>query len=254
MAYKIGLALSGGGIRGISHAGVLMAMEELNMKPEIISGVSAGAIVGALYAGGYSPLEIARMFEDVHFNKMTKLNVPSGGFFSIAPFAKFLEKKLSVKTFEELNIPLRVVATNFDIGAPEVFSTGELLKPVLASCSIPVIFTPQKIKNNYYVDGGLLKNFPVSTIREDCSLIVGANVGPLVAEKYKVNIMDVAFRTYHFMYRANTIADKEICDIIIEPKNIYDFDLFKTDKVKEIFDLGYQTAMDILMSKGYCRE
>ena len=67
MAYKIGLALSGGGIRGISHAGVLMAMEELNIKPEIISGVSAGSIVGALYADGHKPIEIAQMFEDISF-------------------------------------------------------------------------------------------------------------------------------------------------------------------------------------------
>ncbi|MDD2285046.1 MAG: patatin-like phospholipase family protein [Paludibacter sp.] len=251
MAYKIGLALSGGGIRGISHAGVLMAMEELNIKPEIISGVSAGAIVGALYADGYKPLEIAQMFEDIRFKRMTKLDVPAGGFFSIAPFARFIGKKLKAKTFEELTIPFKIVASNFDTGVPETFSEGDLLKPVIASCSIPVLFVPQKIKNNYYVDGGLLKNFPVSTIREDCDLVIGVNVGPLVAQKYKVNIMDVAFRTYHFMFRANTIADKEICDIIIEPENIYDFDLFETDKVMEIFDLGYQTAIQVLNLKGF---
>lgn len=251
MAYKIGLALSGGGIRGISHAGALMAMEELNIKPEIISGVSAGAIVGALYADGYKPIEIARMFEDISFKKMTKLDVPDGGFFSISPFARFLGKRLKAKTFDELNIPLRVVATNFDTGIPETFSEGDLLKPVIASSSIPVLFTPQKIKNNHYVDGGLLKNFPVSTIRKDCDLIIGVNVGPLVAEKFKVNIMDVAFRTYHFMFRANTLADKSICDIIIEPDNIYDFDMFETDKVMEIFELGYQKGIEVLKAKGF---
>ncbi|MEA4984353.1 hypothetical protein SDC9_35392 [bioreactor metagenome] len=251
MAHKIGLALSGGGIRGISHAGVLMAMEELNIKPEIISGVSAGSIVGALYADGHKPLEIAQMFEDISFKKMTKLDVPDGGFFSIAPFARFLGRKLRAKTFEELNIPFRVVATNFDTGVPETFSEGNLLKPVMASSSIPVLFTPQKINNNYYVDGGLLKNFPVSTIRNECDLLIGINVGPLVAQKYKVNIMDVAFRTYHFMFRANTLADKAICDILIEPENIYDFDLFETDKVMEIFDLGYRKAMEVLKAKGF---
>ena len=121
----------------------------------------------------------------------------------------------------------------------------------MASSSIPVLFTPQKINNNYYVDGGLLKNFPVSTIRKECDLLIGINVGPLVAPKYKVNIMDVAFRTYHFMFRANTLADKAICDILIEPENIYDFDLFETDKVMEIFDLGYQKAMEVLKTKGF---
>ena len=251
MKHKIGLALSGGGIRGISHAGALMAMEELNIIPEIISGVSAGAIVGALYADGYKPLEIAQIFEDVSFRSMTRIDVPDGGFFNIDAFEKFLGKKLRAKTFEDLKIPLRIVATNFDLGVPTTFSEGNLLKPIMASCSIPVLFVPQKIKNNYYVDGGLLKNFPVSTIREDCDLVIGVNAGPLVAQKYKVNIMDVAFRTYHFMFKSNTLPDKEICDIIIEPQNIYDFDFFETDKVLEIFDLGYQTAKDVLNSKGF---
>lgn len=249
--YKIGLALSGGGIRGISHAGALLAMEELNIKPEIISGVSAGAIVGALYADGYNPLQIARLFENISFSKMTKFDVPEGGFFSISSFEKFLGKKLRAKTFEELSIPLRVVATNFDKAETVIFSEGSLLKPVIASCSVPVLFVPQKIKNNHYVDGGLLKNFPVSTIREECDLIIGVNAGPLTTSEYKLNIMDVALRTYHFMYRSNILADKEICDILIETANIYDYDFFDTDKIAEIFELGYQTAYDVLKEHSF---
>ena len=249
--YKIGLALSGGGIRGLSHAGALLALEEMNIQPAIISGVSAGAIVGALYADGYTPLEIAKMFEDISFKKMTKLIVPEGGFFNINGFERFLSKKLRAQTFEELKIPLRVVATNFDTGISETFHAGELLKPVLASSSIPVLFVPQKINNNHYVDGGLLKNFPVSTIRYDCDLVIGVNAGPLVAKAYKTNIMDVAFRTYHFMFRANTLADKAICDIIIEPDNIYDFDFFESDKIAEIFESGYETAREVLIANGF---
>ncbi|GAB1416841.1 patatin-like phospholipase family protein [Paludibacter sp.] len=246
MERKIGLALSGGGIRGISHAGALMAMEELNIKPSIISGVSAGAIVGALYADGYKPIEIARMFEDIRFKRMTKLDVPAGGFFSITPFAKFLGRKLRSKSFEELQIPLKIVASNFDIGSPETFNEGSLLKPIIASCSIPVLFVPQKINNHYYVDGGLLKNFPVTTIKGDCDIVIGVNVGPLTSKKFNPSIVDVAYRTYHYMFRANTLNDIKECNIIIEPENIYDFDLFETDKVMEIFELGYKTAIDVL--------
>lgn len=247
MQYNIGLALSGGGIRGISHAGALMAMEELNIKPDIISGVSAGSIVGALYADGYNPMQIMEMFEHIRFRQMTKFDMPDGGFFSIAAFGKFMAKKLRARTFEELKIPLRIVATNFEEGIPETFSSGNLLKPIIASSSIPVLFIPQKINNIHYVDGGLLKNFPVSTIREDCSTVIGVNAGPLVAKKFKAKIMDVAFRTYHFMIRSNTLHDRELCDILIEPDNIYDFDLFETDKIHEIFDLGYTSAKKILM-------
>ncbi len=242
MQYKIGLALSGGGIRGISHAGTLLAMEEMDIKPDIISGVSAGSIVGALYADGYDPIQIMKMFEDISFKNMTKLDVPEGGFFNITAFGKFLAKKLRAKTFEDLSIPLRIVATNFDEGTPETFTSGTLIKPIIASSSIPVLFVPQKINNTHYVDGGLVKNFPVSTIRNECEKVIGVNVGPLVAKKYKGNIMDVAFRTYHFMFRANTLNDRKLCDILIEPDNIYDFDLFETDKIHEIFELGYESA------------
>lgn len=252
MKYKIGLALSGGGIRGISHAGALQAMEELNIQPEIISGTSAGAIVGALYADGYSPIEIAEMFKNIEFRHMTRLDVPEGGFFSVAPFGRFMRKKLRAATFEELKIPLRVVATNFDDGIPVTFDSGNLLKPIIASASIPVLFVPQKIDNKLYVDGGILKNFPVSTIRKDCETVIGVNAGPLVVSKYKAkNIMDVAYRTYHLMYRSNILADKQLCDIVIEPQNIYDFDFFETNKIPEIFESGYKSALQALKASGF---
>ena len=99
--YKIGIALSGGGIKGMCHAGVLKALEEAGVKPDIISGVSAGAIVGALYADGHSPDEIAEIFEHVEFRKMTKLQVPDGGFFRTERFEKYLGSKLRAKTFED---------------------------------------------------------------------------------------------------------------------------------------------------------
>ena len=79
--YRIGIALSGGGIKGLCHAGVLKALEEQGIKPDILSGVSAGAVVGAFYADGYSPDEIAVLFEDISFRNMTKIRIPAGGFF-----------------------------------------------------------------------------------------------------------------------------------------------------------------------------
>lgn len=143
--YKIGIALSGGGIKGMCHAGVLKALEEEGIKPDIISGVSAGAIVGALYADGYSPDEIADIFEHVEFRKMTKLQVPDGGFFRTERFEKYLGSKLRAKTFEDLKIPLRIVATNLDKGESTVFSSGKLLSVIMASSTIPILFSPRKI-------------------------------------------------------------------------------------------------------------
>jgi len=143
--YKIGIALSGGGIKGLCHAGVLKALEEQGIKPGILSGVSAGAIVGALYADGYTPDEIAKLFEDISFRQMTKFRIPDGGLFRIDAFENFMFRNLRAKTFEELNIPLRIVATNLDKGQSVVFEKGNLIDPIVASCSVPVLFIPKKI-------------------------------------------------------------------------------------------------------------
>lgn len=248
--YKIGIALSGGGIKGLCHAGVLKALEEHGVKPDIISGVSAGAIVGALYADGYSPDEIAKLFEDISFRQMTSISIPEGGLFKIDAFEKFMRKTLRAKKFEDLNIPLRIVATNLDAGVSEVFDSGNLIDAVVASCSVPVLFMPKRINGVHYVDGGVFKNFPVSTIRDDCERVIGINASPLVADEYKLSIKNVAARTYHFMFKANIIHDKELCDLLIEPVDMGNYDTFEVEKGREIFELGYQSSKIILQSQS----
>jgi len=247
--YKIGEALSGGGIRGLCHAGVLKALEEVGIKPDIISGVSAGSIVGALYADGYSPDQIAGFFEHVGFRKMTKMKIPDGGFFGMDSFEKFLRGKLRAKTFEELKIPLRIVATNLDKGESVVFDSGNLLEAIIASCTLPVIFTPKVINEENYIDGGVFKNFPVSTIRDDCEKVIGINASPLVADKYKMSVLNVAIRSYNFMFKANIIHDKELCDFLIEPVDMANYDTFDTEKSREIYELGYQTGRKMIKEK-----
>ncbi len=244
--YKIGIALSGGGIKGMCHAGVLKALEETGIKPDIISGVSAGAIVGALYADGYSPDEIAKIFEHVEFRKMTKLQVPDGGFFKTERFEKYLGSKLRAKTFEELKIPLRIVATNLDKGQSVVFSSGKLLPIIMASTCVPILFSPRQIDGESYVDGGVFMNFPVSVIRADCENVIGVNASPLVVSEYKKSILNIAMRTYNFMFKANIIADKAMCDFLIEPIDMGNYDTFETEKSLEIFELGYETARKMI--------
>ena len=247
--YQTGIALSGGGIKGLCHAGVLKALEEQGIKPDIISGVSSGAVVGALYADGNTPEEIAMLFEDISFRQMTKIQIPDGGFFRIDAFQKFMTKTLRAKTFEELKIPLRIVATNLDKGQSVVFSSGKLVDAIVASCSIPVLFTPKIIDGVHYVDGGVLKNFPVSTIRDDCDKVIGINASPMVADDYKPSILTVASRTYHFMFKSNILHDKELCDLLIEPVDMGNYETFDVDKGREIFDLGYRTTKQLLENK-----
>ncbi len=247
--YKIGIALSGGGIKGLCHAGVLKALEEHGIKPDIISGVSSGSVVGALYADGYTPDEIALFFEDISFRQMTKIQIPDGGFFRIDAFEKFISKKLRAKTFEDLKIPLRIVATDLDKGQSVTFSSGKLIDPIIASCSIPVLFTPKIINGVHYVDGGVLKNFPVTTIRNECERVIGINASPMVADEYKLSVLNVAARSYHFMFKSNILYDKEICDLLIEPVDMGNYETFDVDKGREIYELGYQSTLQLLANK-----
>jgi len=244
--YKIGIALSGGGIKGLCHAGVLKALEEFGIKPDILSGVSAGAVVAALYADGYSPDEIATLFEDISFRKMTQIQLPNGGIFSIKAFERFMGRTLRAKRFEELKVPTYIVATDFDNGRSVEFSQGVIIHPLVASCSVPVLFVPKKIKGVHYVDGGVLKNFPVSTIRQQCEYLIGINASPMVADAYKLSLMNVAQRTYHFMFKANILHDKELCDLLIEPVDMANYEMFDVEKGREIFELGYQSAKEML--------
>jgi len=119
--FKLGLALSGGGVKGFAHAGALKAMEENGMRPDVISGTSAGAIVAAaivaaLYSAGHSPAEICSLFKAKDFNNFVEFNIPKSGLFGISGFSKFLKENIKYKTFEELPIPIFVVATDLDNG------------------------------------------------------------------------------------------------------------------------------------------
>ena len=247
--FKTGIALSGGGVKGLCHAGVLKALEEAGIKPDIISGVSSGALVGALYSDGYTPDEIAVCFEEINFRNMTRIRIPDGGFFKTDIFQKFLNKKLHARTFEELSIPLRVVATDLDKGRSVVFKSGPLIDPIVASCTFPVLFSPKIINGSHYVDGGVLKNFPVSTIRMDCERIIGINASPFVADDYKQSILQVALRSYNFMFKANILYDKELCDLLIEPVDMSNYETFDVDKGREIFALGYRSTKQMLATK-----
>ena len=244
--YKIGIALSGGGIKGLCHAGALKALEEYGIKPDIISGVSAGAIVGALYCDGYSSDEINAIFANVTFSQFAKIQFPRNGFFQIDEFKKFLGEKLRAKKFEDLNIPLRIVATDFDNGKTTVFEKGNLLDPIIASCSLPILFKPVKINGIHYVDGGVLKNFPVGTIYQDCQFVIGINASPFIPKEYNGNLRGTVARTYFFMSKANILQDKVLCDVLIEPENMASYETFDVEKSNEIFQLGYESAKEIL--------
>lgn len=241
--YKLGLALSGGGAKGFAHIGVFKLLEECGLRPDVIVGTSVGSLMGALFADGYTAHEIKELFTGREFSEFAQLQLPKSGLFDSKRFKYFLKRHLRAKTFEELRIPLIVMATDLDNGESHEFRSGSIVDAVTASCSIPIIFSPVVISGVHYVDGGLFHNFPVSIIRDVCERVIGVNVSPLVPQKYKQTLYHIAERSYHYMFRANTLEDREMCDVLIEAEEFGLYKTFDIENVEQISNIGYSAAV-----------
>lgn len=249
--YKLGIALSGGGARGFAHAGALKAIAEAGLKPDIIAGVSAGAVIAVMYSAGLAPEQMLEAFQKSSFKDYTELRPGGGGIFNISKFQDFVIDSIApAKHFEDLAIPTYVGVTNFDDGVPEAFSTGEIGPRVLASCSIPIIFKPVVINGKRYVDGGVLKNMPSWIIRDKCETLIGINVSPLHLENTKETLMEVAQRTYTLMSKANQLEDIERCDLAIQIAEISNYKVFNLKEIEKVFNAGYYNARRALRRAG----
>ena len=244
--YHFGLALSGGGARGFAHVGALKVLDEMGVRPDIISGTSAGSLIGVLYADGYTPDEIIDLFSYLNFSDLAEITIPRSGFFKITRFRNFLKKVLRARYLEDLEIPVMVTATDLDQGCSKTFATGPVIDIVCASCSIPVLFSPVIIDNVHYVDGGVLRNFPVTPIRPFCDIVMGVNVNPMVAKEYKKSIIGIAERSYGFIFKSNTLADMKLCDILIQTKEIIDYNIFDIENLREIAACGYRDTQEVI--------
>jgi len=186
---RVGLALGGGGARGIAHIAFLKAMGEMGVRPSVISGTSSGAIAGALYAGGASPDEMLSIVQQAVsmrgiYRYFSPASMRANG---IVPTAarKALEHMLPKKTFEELEIPLRLVATNFHTLKERVFSEGEIMEPLMASIAYPGVFPPQVVEGEYYMDGGATNIVPFDIIRRECDVLIALDVSAVRPNEFK---------------------------------------------------------------------
>ncbi len=245
--YRIGLALSGGSVKGFAHVGVLKYLDEVGIRPDIIAGTSAGSLAGAFYADGCKPDEIMELFRKLRLNKVTTLRpIGTSGLLDTSLFRTFIAEHFISKRIEDLGIPLRIVATDLDKGEQHIFTEGDLALTVMASCSIPVLFHPIEIDGTTYVDGGLFRNFPASVIRDECDVLIGMNLELWDNESYKKSITAVAERSWRFVFRQNTLPDKECCDVLLESKDVLGYGLFEIEAAEELMKVGYQTAKEHL--------
>ena len=245
MKPKIGIALSGGGVKGFAHLGVLKALEEKGIEADVLAGISAGAIVGAFIAAGKKPKEVMDLINENDFFYFAKLGIPDRGFFTLGNMTENLEKSLGVKTFEELKIPFYVGAANIEKARMEYFSSGELVKIIQASSSIPVLFSPVEINGDLYVDGGLFENLPVNPLLNQCDKLIAVNVMPVNLEEKLESITDMAVRTFQLKTSGNAMELREKADIYIEPTGIEKYNILNTKYSQELYDLGYNYCKNL---------
>jgi NTE family protein len=244
--FKIGLVLSGGAARGLAHAGVLQALEEEDLRPEIISGVSAGAIVGAFYADGYSPSKILDLFRDKSMLSYVKPALPRHGLLHLTGLEEVLAENLHARKVEELKLPLYITTTDIYSGKAKVFHSGELIPLIIASSSIPVMFVPSAIDGLTLVDGGVVDNLPIDPIRNLCQFLIGVHVNPIGSVLKIEGILNIAERTFNLAVAAQIEKKIPEFDIFIEPHELIRYGLTNVKKAREIYNIGYMEAKRVI--------
>lgn len=243
---KIGLCLSGGGAKGIAHIGVLKAFRETGIFPDVVAGTSAGSVVGALYAAGKTPEEMIDFVRDGSLFKIYKVIMPSDGLTKLTYLKEKLQAVIPEDRFEGLTRPLHVAVTNLITGNVEIKNSGPLFDVIMASSSIPLVFSPVEIDGQIYVDGGMLANFPVQPLIGQSDVIIGVNLMPQepISEKSVQNIIGIATRCFSLSVWSNTQPQLRHCDLVISPPNIEQYNIFQFSRYKELVELGYEAALD----------
>ena len=253
---KIGLVLSGGGVRGLAHIGAIKALEETDIYPTHIAGTSAGAIVGALYAAGHGWQEILDFFKTVQLFSIDKYARSKPGFVDTEKFHASFAKYLPIDDFEALKTPLQITATNILDGTLKVFYRGELIRPVLASAAFPGVFAPVKIDDGYYSDGGILNNFPSDLIKTYCDRLIGVYVNPF--EKVAIQDLKHSYtileRAYKIRMAKDSLDKFKDCDIVVSPKDLTNYSTFSLKDMDTIFEVGYAATKKALKNWYTSRE
>lgn len=174
----IGLALGGGFARGFAHLGVLQVLEQSHVPIACLAGTSVGSILGAAYASGVPLARIIHVARNIRFRDFAKWRVSRLGLASNEGLSDLVEDFFYAKTFEELRVPVAIVATDLGTGEPAVFTRGPLAVAIRASCAFPGLFEPVEIGTRCLADGGLVAPVPTHAARElGAGCVIGVNVG-----------------------------------------------------------------------------
>lgn len=241
---NIGIALSGGAVRGFAHLGILRALNEMGLCPTHYTGASAGSIVGAFMAAEYSPQEAFDLIVKTNLTKSLRPAFSRMGLMKLAHMEALLARHLPA-TFAELPLPLTINATDLERGESVYFSEGPLASAILASCCLPGIFEPIGIDGRQLVDGGVLNNLPVEPLEAaGCDLLIGCHVNPVgVEEQPFTSMKGVLYRSLYLAAAKTTHQKIGRVHLFLEPPGLDRFGLFDLRRAGDIFETGYRYAL-----------
>ncbi|UCC55642.1 MAG: patatin-like phospholipase family protein [Gammaproteobacteria bacterium] len=254
---RIGLALGGGGAKGLAHILMLESLDEQGIRPHMIAGTSIGAIIGALYAAGLSGKDIRALIEQflvaekgadsllpglpksIRWLDFIDPELGSGGLLDSSDFIEFVGEQLPVQRFRKLMIPLKVVTAELLTGKQVVIESGPILSALQASMAVPGVFRPVELGGRELVDGGVANPLPYDLLLDECDIVVAIDVsGDRVLEDGKaLSSMGVLLHSFHTMSN-NIVAEKlkqQRPDIYIRPE-IRNVRVLEFYKAKQVFD------------------
>lgn len=252
----VGIVLSGGGALGFAHIGVLQALEDNGIYPEVVSGTSMGALVGAMYANGLSPQDIFEMVKTEQLNKLssfTDISISNTqkllGASSQEKLHDILLRYLPHNSFDSLQMPFYLCAANLTDGCEVIkHSGGHLIEYLQGSSCIPGFFAPTSIDGKYYIDGGVYNNLPAQPIRKLCKVLIACDVNAAESRREITTMGDVLSRSLSLLIYENTIEGREMCDYVINVPVNHDFGTTDFNKFYSIYQMGYRSGLEYIRS------
>jgi NTE family protein len=253
---KVGIALGGGGAKGVAHIGMLEVLDELGARPHAITGTSIGAIIGAVYASGVAARDIRAGIDALTATPRSlkewfdakklpawldfiDVDIGRGSLFQVDSFLERLEQILGVENFEELELPLQVVAADFWAREEVVFSAGPIIPAVAASFALPGIFKPVVLDGRLLVDGGSVNPLPYDLLPEDCDIVIAVDVAGNrnPPADFLPSYSEALFNTFQIaeetIVRQKLLASRPT--LLVEP-DIADVKVLEFHKVDEILE------------------
>lgn len=246
---KIGLALGGGAVLGAAHIGVLKALEEKEVKIEFITGTSIGSFVAALHAFGKNWEEINQISSKLKWMDITSISLSRYSLLSNEKFGSLIVDHIGEKNIEDSKIPLAILATDAGSGKKVVLREGSVAQAVMASSCIPGLFRPVEIGDRMLLDGGIVENVPIKTLREiGAEYVIGVDLNAEHDYQDPQNILDVLLNSFHFIMQQAAKLQTENADLLIKP-DLSGYGRADTSQIEDLIQKGYEDALKILEDK-----